>query len=485
MKRNTDWTDVMRDTLRDAELTPPEGGWERLRRDLDRMEPVVPEPRKNVWRIDGPRIAAAAAAVLICVVAGELLLRPDKELEMDGNVVAEAVEQRESAVAIPRVPDSDPLREKLAETTGWIPEPVVAAPSSVSGSVANASVVSAAASEQSQLLAVSTTGVPKVRTAVGTRADGTDGVDRTDGRSRDVREEEAARTDGRDRDARVDGTDGTDGVDGTDRTDRDAVGTEIRLGGTPDSERADRRNLSGTRTEETADRTRRTDLRSTDSGKVRFVAYRRPHGKASLSLFAAGGLTGGGSDPGSPLRSYSAMANDVVAVIGNGDNLSPMPRRNYEKSSFRHHLPLSVGLSVRKEFAYGLSLESGVNYTWLRSDVRMQYASEDVSQSLHFIGVPLRLNWQFVGRGAFSAYLGAGGMLEKCISAQFGTESVEESALQWSLLAAVGMQYRLAGPVALYFEPEASWYLTETGLHTSRTDAPLTLTLRLGFRFSF
>lgn len=66
---------------------------------------------------------------------------------------------------------------------------------------------------------------------------------------------------------------------------------------------------------------------------------------------------------------------------------------------------MSFGIAVRKRFAHGLSLESGVNYTLLRSDVRMQYTSDDVAQKLHFIGVPLRFNWQFLERGRFSLYV--------------------------------------------------------------------------------
>ena len=42
MKRNTDWTDVLRSTLRDAEISPSEGSWERLQRELEGHEPHVP-----------------------------------------------------------------------------------------------------------------------------------------------------------------------------------------------------------------------------------------------------------------------------------------------------------------------------------------------------------------------------------------------------------------------------------------------------------
>ena len=82
-------------------------------------------------------------------------------------------------------------------------------------------------------------------------------------------------------------------------------------------------------------------------------------------------------------------------------------------------------------------------------------------------------------------YAGAGGMIEKCVSAKFGSKSVSEPGVQWSLLAAAGAQYRLGGIVGLYFEPEGSYYLTETNLRTVRTDSPLTLTLRLGVRLTF
>lgn len=119
--------------------------------------------------------------------------------------------------------------------------------------------------------------------------------------------------------------------------------------------------------------------------------------------------------------------------VGGTNGTMAQLKYNYRDYSFRHHQPLSFGLTVRKEFAHGLSLESGVNYTLLWSDVRMQSGREDISQKLHFIGVPLRLNWQFLETGRFSMYVGAGGMLEKCVSAKFGSKSVDEPKVQWSV----------------------------------------------------
>lgn len=112
--------------------------------------------------------------------------------------------------------------------------------------------------------------------------------------------------------------------------------------------------------------------------------HRRPRRRTSVSLFAAGGVTGSSGASGG-VGSHLVMSD---VLVGGTNGTMAQLKYNYEDYSFRHHQPLSFGLSVRKEFAYGLSLESGVNYTLLWSDVSMQSGGEDISQKLHFIGFP-------------------------------------------------------------------------------------------------
>lgn len=92
MKQDKDWTEVMRSALRDAEATPPADGWARLERELD-----TPVPRVFVLRKYWPRIAAAAAAVLIFVGGGELLLHENRDLGDKGFVIATATDSGSSA----------------------------------------------------------------------------------------------------------------------------------------------------------------------------------------------------------------------------------------------------------------------------------------------------------------------------------------------------------------------------------------------------
>ena len=419
MKQDKDWIKAMRNALRDAELPPPAGGWERLQRELGGAAPG-PEvsgtkPRGSVWRIYRPRIAAAAAAVLILAVAGEFLLRPDKALENDGTVIASVAEDGATAVAIPQPAEPETVRDALAKAVGLSREQVAGEASSAG----RRSLLAAAAGQPAQTAALKnlrTDGEPAVRPGEVVAAE--------------VSGEAAKASSG-----------------------------EVAKAASGDTAKTE---ASGERASKQA------------SG--------RP---ATRSAAGAAGRAGGNSEGLAPRMLNTSVTNDASSVIGNGNSLAPLRSSGYGESSFRHHQPLSFGIAVRKEFAHGLSLESGVNYTLLRSDVRMQYTSDDVAQKLHFIGVPLRFNWQFLERGRFSLYMGAGGMVEKCVSARLGSETVDEPGVQWSAFAAVGAQYRVGGMVGLYFEPEGSYYFTETGLRTSRTDSPLTLTLRLGVRLSF
>lgn len=114
MKRNRDWIDVMRSELREAEPTPPADGWERLRRELSAPGVSGAEQRLGTTgaaggfaaRLRRVRIVAAAAAVLVCVVAGEILWRANREMGDDGSVLMTAAAGDASAELLPETPSA-------------------------------------------------------------------------------------------------------------------------------------------------------------------------------------------------------------------------------------------------------------------------------------------------------------------------------------------------------------------------------------------
>ena len=433
MKEDKDWIELMRTSLRDAEVSPPEDGWERLERVLS--EPVpAPPVRKPAWRIYMPRIAAAAAVVLIGVVAGDLLLRPDTVLEQKGVVIATTEEDGSAAetperlrrqVQLPVEVRREGASARTGEYAAAVPQSAAVA-KGVRTAAAPAVRKALPGSEMSVTVTAATTPAPAAERNVLAAAD------------------EAA------------------------------APAAVSAATAPRPE---------TRTVDDAASSLAASSRGTEPRGYRAPKPRRP---LSFSLSAGGGVSRDAANtPSRGGMMAVAPPAGMPSMIGNGSEMVLLRQYDYDENRFRHHQPLSFALTLRKEFAHGLSLESGLNYTLLRSDVGVPYASDDVAQRLHFLGIPLRINWQFLERGRFSLYVGAGGMVEKCVSATFGAESLSEPGVQWSLLAAAGAQYRLGGMVGLYFEPEGSYYLTETRLRTARTDSPLTLTLRLGVRLSF
>lgn len=550
MKKNehTDWTDALRDALHDAEITPSEGGWERLLRDLDggrvspaetavsersaasdrRQTPVPgslreeqsaqsvsgslrggrPAPEsvlqpaadgvKPRWRILGLRIAAAAAVVVIAIVGGELLWHPDRT----------AGTMPELASVTPRedTGSGSQLRDEVAEASGWSQSPKSDAESSRgAGTVAESSrpaLLAAADAEREASRGESASVRKRVTTRLAAEpasepaaSEQLHGESRTEG---DPAASEARKEAGTAAQLR-DETESTQGAASRSDSEREADNAAVRektTAATRSAGHAERSGAPESRSVQQASARRRAASKAVQRSSDDLYAWADPASedeeagaprrrRASFSLFAAGGTASSGNLQTADFLSSPPTGNVSPSIVGNGDRFGPLVRDDYNESSFRHHLPLSFGLSVTAEFPYGLSIESGVNYTLLRSDVRRSYSSCEISQKLHFIGVPLRLNWQFVERGRLAVYLAGGGMVEKCVSARLGGQSVDESKLQWSLMGALGAQYRLGDMVGLYFEPELSYYLTDTELRTSRSDAPLTLTLRIGVRLLF
>lgn len=148
---------------------------------------------------------------------------------------------------------------------------------------------------------------------------------------------------------------------------------------------------------------------------------------------------------------------------------------------YHHDLPLSLGVTARMAFTSRWGMESGIEYTYLHSGVESAIGRLD--QRLHFIGIPVRMDARLLSRGGFDLYAGVGAKVEKCLAASLGQVRCEENRIQWSAEAFAGVQYGIGNRAYLFFQPEASYYLTKTDLVTIRTEKPVSFTLHAGLRF--
>ena len=97
----------------------------------------------------------------------------------------------------------------------------------------------------------------------------------------------------------------------------------------------------------------------------------------------------------------------------------------------RHYMPLVIGISVNKSFSNRWSVETGLRYTFLRSDIISQSKVVDKKtiRHIHYIGIPLKLNYRIFTYKGFSLYGQGGGALDIPV---YGSQSVMEYSPQLS-----------------------------------------------------
>ena len=170
------------------------------------------------------------------------------------------------------------------------------------------------------------------------------------------------------------------------------------------------------------------------------------------------------------------------------------------KTEYKHRLPVRVGINVAYRLTDRLSVESGVSYTRLSSDMKDgtkdNYSSS--SQKLDYIGVPLNVKYRAFGYRRLSVYASAGLLTEKCVSGKttheyvisgekkkHEAEDVAAKPWQLSVNAALGAQFDVLRNVGVYVEPGVSYYFDDSStLSTIYKEKPLNFNFNLGVRYT-
>ena len=227
----------------------------------------------------------------------------------------------------------------------------------------------------------------------------------------------------------------------------------------------------------------------------------------SMQLYAENltpSLGGVNSDASGSYRDYShgTMAEPMPGVIPDptaggiyGEEYllaSYKAIQRNQQVNAKHHAPVSVGVQVAFGIAPRLSLSTGLVYTRTSSDF-YPYApssSYNVHQVLHYVGIPVGLNYEFWQSGGFHAYVMAGAEADYNVKNDTEEEGVKKEnakrdRVQFSGKASLGAQYDITPKVGLYIEPGAKYYF-DNGSHVENTfkDKKLNFNLQFGLRFN-
>lgn len=169
------------------------------------------------------------------------------------------------------------------------------------------------------------------------------------------------------------------------------------------------------------------------------------------------------------------------------------------KTEYKHHLPVRIGLNIAYALSDRLSLESGVSYTRLSSDMKDGTSTNFISgsQNLDYVGIPLSLKYKALSYGAFDLYAATGILAEQCVNGKTSKDfviggnvkkteqqNIHSRPLQLSANAAVGLQFKIADNIGIYAEPGLSYFFDDnSSLNTIYKEKPLNFNLNIGFRY--
>lgn len=228
--------------------------------------------------------------------------------------------------------------------------------------------------------------------------------------------------------------------------------------------------------------------------------------RVSVGIFTSGSIGNGISGPSgnSGYKSQSGLMSDPTKNPDDGPVVqSQAPETgssNTRNLKMQHHLPIRFGLTVAYPLSPRLSLESGLTYSRLRSDVDATEANISFSgeQTLHYIGIPLNLKCRLASVNRFEIYASAGILAEKCVAGKLSghkfindqagageSTDIHEKRLQWSLNAAAGAQLSITPDLGIFIEPGISYYPDNgSDISSIYKDRPLNFNLNLGLRLT-
>lgn len=201
---------------------------------------------------------------------------------------------------------------------------------------------------------------------------------------------------------------------------------------------------------------------------------------------------------------YAEYLRRLTPTDPTAENVAMMDIADNNKGKieeYEHHdKPITLGLAVNKNIGKHWSLETGLQYSYLKSYFTLGTGNYrvDKEQKLHYIGIPIKLSYQFMAYKRLSAYGSAGASIQIPLSGKtyadyviggksgYTTDWKTIPSIQWTVNTNIGIQYQFAPKLTLFVEPTLNWYIPNgSEVKNTWTERPFTLTVPFGIRLSW
>lgn len=168
------------------------------------------------------------------------------------------------------------------------------------------------------------------------------------------------------------------------------------------------------------------------------------------------------------------------------------------EARIRHKVPVTFGLSVYYNWGKRWGIGTGLNYTKLSSELHSGSGNNYIkgNQTVHYIGIPVQINYNIIQKGKFTGYITGGALVEKPVAGNITTtyvvndeikesskERLEPKPFQFSVNTAVGLQLKIIDKVGIYAEPGIGYHFKEENApNTIYKEKPLQFNMKFGIR---
>ena len=195
-----------------------------------------------------------------------------------------------------------------------------------------------------------------------------------------------------------------------------------------------------------------------------------------------------------PLHDMTAETRSLIDIAASNAQING----GRMEANYEHQLPISLQLSLSRQLSEQLSVETGLSYTLLKSSntTGSPTAYIQEQQRLHYLGIPLRMGWQWYNHAPLSLYTSAGVMMEVPVHSTLSVNHVNNGMntyntreklslpLQWSTSLGIGLQYDITPHIGFYIEPSLQYFFNDgSSIKSYRTEHRFSITLPLGIRF--
>lgn len=230
----------------------------------------------------------------------------------------------------------------------------------------------------------------------------------------------------------------------------------------------------------------------------------RNKGKLAMSGYISGAFGNSGSSVyGSPfVQSFTDSkggqpSEDRPTIYANSESELLMSTQSATRTN--HHQPIKAGVSLRVPLGNRWSVSTGATYSYLGSDISQETgnARMETKQKLHYVGIPVNVNYSVLRTNRLNLYASAGVEIEKLVSGKQDTEhyegntftkatsqSVKEGRPQISGNVAVGAEFRIVNQLSVYAEPGLAYHFDNgSDVENIYKEKPLNLNVQVGLRW--